>query len=200
MQRAIHAKRQLLAATALASAFVVAACGGGSSSPSVANTSTPPAHVTSGSGATSAASSGAPSQAQLRKDDLAFAKCMRANGVPNFPDPAPGGGLEMPSGTSPAVAQAAQGKCGRLMPGPGSGPPPSAQMLAKVLRISKCIRRNGVPEWPDPRSSVPHPLPAGISVVTDYMGVILLFPSTLDLQSSVVQHAASVCGFALQNH
>ena len=200
MQHAIHAKRQLLAATVLASALVVAGCGGGSSSPPVASTPTPPAHVRSGSGATSAASSGPPSQARLMKDGLAFARCMRANGVPNFPDPAPGGGFEVPNGTSPAALRTAREKCARLMPaGPGSGPPPSAQMLAKVLRISSCIRRHGVREWPDPRSSVPHPLPAGIDVVTDYMGVILLFPGVLDLQSSVVQHAASVCGFALHN-
>jgi hypothetical protein len=200
--------RGLLAVTAVAGTVGIAGCGGGSASPPVAHAPTAPSHGNSAGGATSSSTTanGAPaappsSQAGLMREQLAFAKCMRAHGVPNFPDPLPGGGFQPPHGVPLPVMQAAQAKCQRLLPaGPGSGPPPSPQTLEKVLKISQCMHRHGVAAWPEPRASVPHPLPAGVNVVTDYMGVILLFPSTLDLSSPAVEHAASLCGFALHNH
>src|SRR5262245_59487449 len=32
---------------------------------------------------------------------LAYARCMRENGMPDFPDPEPGGGLALPEGVDP---------------------------------------------------------------------------------------------------
>ena len=65
--------------------------------------------------------------AQLRKNALKMAQCMRANGVPNFPDPTvtkgPFGGNAIRLGgqgidpQSPAF-QSAQQKCGSLIGGP----------------------------------------------------------------------------------
>jgi hypothetical protein len=55
-----------------------------------------------------------------------LAKCMRANGVPKFPDPVPGGGLQIDGaklGMDPnsPVFKAAQRKCARYAPAPAGG-------------------------------------------------------------------------------
>ncbi|MGH2870835.1 MAG: hypothetical protein ACRDL5_00015, partial [Solirubrobacteraceae bacterium] len=132
---------------------------------------------------------------------LEFSRCMRANGVPNFPDPQPGAGFLFRSGevnlASPAV-KAAQAKCRRLLPnggppGPGATTHPSAQTLAKLVRIASCMRQHRVPQFPDPRTSVPTKL-TGIDQITDFDGAILLFPETLDLQAPAYREALTACG------
>ncbi len=91
-----------------------------------------------------------------------------------------------------------------LPPGPGSGAPPSAQALAKMLTVSQCMRSHGVPNFPDPRTSVPsnlHPPAAGASrfVISDIEGVILVMGS-IDTQSPAFTRAAAACAFPLHNH
>lgn len=128
---------------------------------------------------------------------------MRANGVSNFPDPSPGGGfLFTVNGldrSSPAF-KGAQAKCQKLLPvggpaRPGAQTHPSAQTLSKLLKIAQCMRHHGVPEFPDPRTSVPsNPFPGGAGVITEYDGAILLFPSTLDRHSPAYMQAVAACG------
>ncbi|HWE58371.1 MAG TPA: hypothetical protein VG228_01650 [Solirubrobacteraceae bacterium] len=124
---------------------------------------------------------------------------MRASGVPTFPDPQPGGGVTLPAGTNPAAPafKAAQAKCEKLI---GVGPPalgskthPSAQTLAKLVRIARCVRQHGVPQFPDPRTSVPSN-PIGIQEISDFDGAILLFPSTINLQAPAYRRALTACG------
>jgi hypothetical protein len=139
----------------------------------------------------------------VRESGLEFAECMRANGVPDFPDPSPGGGLLFNTAginpTAPAV-RAARAKCQKLLPMggpplPGSVTHPSAQTLAKLLRIAVCMHKHGVPQFPEPRTSVPlNPFRGGTGVITDYDGAILLFPSTLNIGSPAYAHAAAPCG------
>ncbi len=195
-----------LGVVALASvAVLLAGCGGGSSSnEGVAQLgSSTGSSTATGDGATSPGS-GSPEAALL-----AFAKCMRSNGMSNFPDPSGSGGFRFRRGaginpSSPAF-KAAQAKCKKFQPGggPGSGPPPSAQVLAHWLNVAQCMRRHGVPEFPDPRTSVPsnlHP-PAGAArfVVSDIEGVILVMGS-IDTQSPAFTRAAAACAFPLHNH
>ena len=132
---------------------------------------------------------------------LAFSECMRSNGVPNFPDPKPGGGFEFPAGGgksgSPAF-RSAQAKCQKLLPGggppvPGTTTHPSAQTLAKLVRIAACMRAHGISQFPDPRTSVPSD-PAGYQEITDFDGAILLFPSTINLQSPAYRQDLAACG------
>jgi len=191
----------------------VAGCGGSSPNPAattVAGASTQ-ASRTAGTGPlTTAGSSAATSQGATTSaptapasgdPGLAFAECMRANGVPNFPDPSPGRGLifrEDPGvDLSSPAARAAQAKCRKLLPGgppgPGSTTHPSAQTLAKLLRIAVCMREHGISQFPDPRTSVPSN-PAGYIEITDFDGAILLFPSTINLQSPAYRHDLAACG------
>ena len=83
---------------------------------------------------------------------LAYAQCMRDNGVPEFPDPGPDGGLRIGSEVDPnsAAFQNAQQACQDLAPqgaGGGGGAPLDS---AKVAEWAQCIRDNGVPSFPDP--------------------------------------------------
>jgi hypothetical protein len=128
---------------------------------------------------------------------------MRANGVPGFPDPSADGAFLFPATavnrSSPAFREA-QAKCRKLVPeggppGPGTTTHPTAQTLAKLLGIARCMRQHGVPQFPDPRTSVPiNPFGSGAGVITDYDGAILLFPSTLNVQSPAYSRAAAACG------
>jgi hypothetical protein len=97
-----------------------------------------------------------------------MAQCMRANGVPSFPDSPPnggGGGLEIspgPNGTlkvngvtvPQATFQSASHKCQKYLP---QGPPVSQAQLAKIrqgaLKMAQCMRTHGVPNFPDPQVS-----------------------------------------------
>jgi hypothetical protein len=193
---------RLLTATALLSVTLALAGCGGSSSPDIA-------HLASRNG-TSSASSGSDGASQESTSSpeqaaLAYAQCMRSNGVPSFPDPKAGGGFLFhgsPGLISSPAFKAAQAKCHKLLPeGPGSGPPPSAQKLAQFLKVSQCMRKNGIYDFPDPRTSVPpNPFGSGAGVISDIEGVILVFPSTIDQQSPQFTRAAVACAFPLHNH
>jgi hypothetical protein len=207
MPASVHAKgarppwAPLLAVAALMSGVLVAGCGGsspGRTAATVGGVRTTGSSAAAGDGATSSRST-AP---VAGSPGLAFSKCMRSNGVPKFPDPNPGGGLLFQAGagvnpSSPAF-RAARPKCQKLLPGggppgPGSTTHPSAQTLAKLLRIARCVREHGVPQFPDPKTVVPSNLSA-IKEVTDFDGVILLFPSTINLQAPAYKQALTACG------
>ena len=82
-----------------------------------------------------------------------FASCMRRNGVPNFPDPNAQGQISA-SGIDPGSAsfQNAQQACRKQLP-KGGQPSPAQQEQARkqALAFSACMRRNGVPNFPDPQ-------------------------------------------------
>lgn len=84
----------------------------------------------------------------------------------------------MPAGANPAAPlfKAAQAKCHELLPGggqPGSEAP-SAQTLARWLKISQCMRKHGISGFPDPTTSMPSKPPTGVGEIADREGAILL--------------------------
>jgi hypothetical protein len=176
--------------------------GGPSTSQGVAGTGS----TSSTSAVAGAAVTTLPSAASPQEQALEFAECMRSHGIADFPDPSSGGGFTF--NADPGIVhgphfQAAQNACQKYMPpGPGSGPPPSAQAMAQMLKVSQCMRRHGISNFPDPRTSVPpHALPSqGVGVISDIDGVILVFPSTIDEQSPEFTAAAAACKFPLHNH
>ncbi len=202
MNRLTSPRVRLLAMAALASGILMAGCGGGSSNPPAAAT---------GGARTAPSGVGGGGSAQIQQGALAFAKCMRANGVPKFPDPSPGGGFAFHPGagfdpSSPAVG-AAQAKCQKLMPGggppgPGTQTHPSAATMARFRGIARCMRSHGVPQFPDPRTSVPSNASpgSGIAEISDIEEVIFLFPETIDQSSPAFTQAAAACKFPLHNH
>lgn len=103
-------------------------------------------------------SSGRPTSTTSGSGDYAqgvrYSDCMRAHGVPNFPDPSPGGGFELRASginqQAPAFVSAATA-CAKLQPGGSSPPPPiSAAQQAGMVANARCIRKHGVPNFPDP--------------------------------------------------
>ena len=169
-------------------ALLVAGCGSGSSAPPVANV-------------------GATTTTSIRQSGLRYSECMRSHGVPNFPDPSSGGGFEFsPSSgvnpSSPAV-RAAQSKCRNDLPtggiAPGVQTHPTAQWLAHMTSIARCMRRHGVTDFPDPRTSIPSPLPAN-GMVSNIQGAVLVFIDSAELQTPAFIRAAAACGYPLHNH
>jgi hypothetical protein len=139
------------------------------------------------------------SKASVGRALIAYARCMRASAVPNFPDPSAGGGFHVGAGTNPSspVFKAAQANCQKLMPGgdgpPGSGSPPSAQTMAHWLNVSRCMRRHGVSAFPDPTTSGPArsgSSPTGVAI--DHEGAIFALSAAI-MQSPAFEQAAATC-------
>jgi hypothetical protein len=91
-----------------------------------------------------------------------FSRCMRANGVPNFPDPSPNGG-QMPRSINPAspAYERAQNACHKYLP-PSKPPPPTpASVRRELLAWARCMRANGVQSVPDPDANGNIQFPVG---------------------------------------
>ena len=143
----MHRTATVSAAT-FAAAVALAACGGSSTSTTTNSLSTKvPSH--------SAA--------------LKFAQCMRTHGVPHFPDPQSGGGFGFQRAGGPGgggtvsidghqlnvnsqTFQQATQACRKYAP---QGPPITGAQLAKIkqgaIKMARCMRAHGVPNFPDPK-------------------------------------------------
>jgi hypothetical protein len=96
-------------------------------------------------------------------NSLKFSQCMRAHGVPNFPDPnsqgeldiGPNSGIDPGSSTFRAAAQACQKFAGGGH-GPHLSPAQQATLRRQALAYSVCMRKHGVPDFPDPNFSGGH--------------------------------------------
>jgi len=83
---------------------------------------------------------------------LAYAQCIRDNGVPEFPDPDASGefsGLSHEQQGNPAF-QAAQQACRTLAPGGEHENFGDPAFVKQALAFAQCMRANGVPDFPDP--------------------------------------------------
>ena len=143
----MNRKRSPLAALALTSMVVsIGACG--SSAPA----------------GTSTGSSGGNDTAANAQKAVKFAECMRGNGVSEFPDPHPdasgnftidgivnGSSLDP---NTPAFKQAISA-CKKLEPAGFTGSKRSPQQTQAALEFAKCIRANGVKDFPDPANGQP---------------------------------------------
>jgi hypothetical protein len=132
---------------------------------------------------------------QPRDPLLQLAQCMRAHGLPHFPDPTPGGGLVIPNGIevkAPAF-QAAQRACSKLMPGVGPPSRPSAGARREMLRLARCIRAHGLPGFADPTTAPPALPPAGALA----FGSGGMFLVVRDPHAPAFRRAAAACGFPL---
>jgi hypothetical protein len=123
--------------------LLLAGCAGNNKSPGVA---------TANGGATPTASAEA---SESPGDGLKFAQCMRDNGLTWFKDPDPnekGFSINIPRGTDKAKVDKAMEACRKYMPNGGEPPKPDPATTAKLREFAKCMRANGVPEFPDPKA------------------------------------------------
>lgn len=137
-------------------ALLAAACGSASPAAAAPGSS---AHMNS---AHTAASSSA-------RSAVDYSHCMRAHGVPKYPDPASNG--QLPKGTAQTFGvsssryQAAERACRHLLPNSDTtftaaliqcletGSCPAAvvhKALTEGRKFAQCMRHHGVPNWPDP--------------------------------------------------
>jgi hypothetical protein len=146
-------------------ALLVAACSGSPSS--------------TGSGGSPNAGGSANSQA------LAYSRCVRSHGVPDFPDPDSNGQIPKEAvvpalrGVSESRAKAATNACANLNPAGQGGPTLTAQEQQDYLKAAACMRSHGVTNFPDPT------FPGG--------RVNLSIPSSIDTKSRQFTQAAQTC-------
>jgi hypothetical protein len=157
------------------------ACGGGSKAP----------RVPSGGGTTTtigpSASSGSDSSGEVsQSEELQFARCMRSNGVPDFPDPSASGGTlnaitAAGINTRSAIYRAALQACRTYSPAGHLSPAQTASDNAKGLQFSECMRSHGVFNFPDPITG-----PTGGQAIN-------LGPEHIDPTSPTFQAANEAC-------
>jgi hypothetical protein len=117
---------------------------------------------------------------------LAYTHCMRAHGVPSFPEPDSSGGIPKSQVISareanPSRFDAADNACSHLVPN-GLGPPPpqiTAADQADYLKAAACMRHHGFPNFPDP--TFPN------------NGVRFNVPSTINQNSPLAVRAVTTC-------
>jgi hypothetical protein len=94
------------------------------------------------------------SASSARNALVQLAQCARAHGAPNFPDP-----VQQPDGSWDFPPVAGNGKlpnaCSSLkaqLPRDSGGRPSpvSSAAMAKLRQFAACLRRSGIPDWPDP--------------------------------------------------
>jgi hypothetical protein len=111
---------------------------------------------------TGTGSSGGNKNGTNHEKAVKFAKCMRDNGVREFPDPPPSGELTIDAiangsslDTSTAAFKQAISACKDLEPSGFTGHKRSAQQQENALEFAQCIRDNGVKDFPDPTPGAP---------------------------------------------
>jgi hypothetical protein len=87
-----------------------------------------------------------------------FVDCVRAHGVPDFPDGSidSHGVVSFPDSAPRVpgnVATACQVYFNRLPPQPSASPPVPQPVFQELLSFARCMRAHGVPDWPDPAPS-----------------------------------------------
>ncbi|WP_182875014.1 hypothetical protein [Microbispora sp. H10670] len=98
-----------------------------------------------------------------------FAQCGREHGQPDFPDPViRDGKLDFPARDGDALKRALEAvqkvpECGKILEElPASmkddKPAVDAADMSQLLLFAQCVRRNGIPEWPDPKSDGTFPV------------------------------------------
>jgi len=147
-----------------------------------------------GCGATGQPSGTATNAASADASAFAMARCMRSHGVTNFPDPTkasggagfsisaiPGSSTLTVDGTTfegPAFESAV--KACKLFGGGTAPPPITASQKRKAVAFAECIRKHGVPGFPDPT------FPAG-------GGIAQSSGPKINRNSPAFQRAVAVC-------
>lgn len=90
-----------------------------------------------------------------RDKGVKFAECIRAHGVADFPDPDAKGEFEYGVSVSLAVWQKATTACKELQPPGALSSKRNRKQQSASLRFARCIRDNGVKDFPDPVDGEP---------------------------------------------
>jgi hypothetical protein len=125
-------------------AIIVAGCG--SSAPSQSDTAGNSGTITA---------SGTDTKATAQAKAVKFSECIRAHGVPHFPDPDAKGDYVFGIDVSPAVWTKAVNACKALEPPGALSGKRSPKQQSDALRFAECVREHGVKDFPDPVNGDP---------------------------------------------
>jgi hypothetical protein len=156
-----HLRRRLALSAPLVLAslsLLVAACGAGASRSSVASIGKTTGTTVADVGANVTTPPNPAVAAKQYEKALKFTQCMRAHGIADFPDPGAGGGIQISGGgpnsdlnPSSVTFMAAQNACQKYSPVQQPSAGQQAQLQARALALSACMRKHGVPNFPDPQ-------------------------------------------------
>jgi hypothetical protein len=148
--------------------------------------------------ALAACGSSSPTSTSARANPmLKAARCMRAHGVPRYPDPGHRGGMTVvftPGSSTPTIdgisfsgpAFLAAEKICKPFGEPRSGSPAvSAEQKRTLLGFASCMRHHGLSQWADPS------FPPG--------GGIMGGGGPYDRNSPALKHATEICNGAMRS-
>jgi hypothetical protein len=101
-----------------------------------------------------------------QQQGIEYAQCMRDNGVPDFPDPNADGRFSLTHGgdgvdqDDPTFRAAAE-TCRELAPGGEHQNVGDPTYVEQMRSFSRCMRENGLPDFPDPDANGQLQLPHG---------------------------------------
>jgi hypothetical protein len=104
---------------------------------------------------TSATATASPRKASAREKAVRFAECIRAHGVPDFPDPNGKNEFEYGVSVTPAVWKRATAACKDLQPPGTLSSKRTHKEQSGALEFAQCMRDNGVKDFPDPANGDP---------------------------------------------
>jgi hypothetical protein len=116
---------------------------------------------------------------------VAYSRCVRSHGVPDFPDPDSSGQIPKEAvvralgRVSDSRARAATNACANLNPAGQGNPTLTAQEQQDYLKAAACMRSHGITNFPDPT------FPGG--------RVNLSIPSSIDTKSRQFTQTAQTC-------
>jgi hypothetical protein len=144
-RRPTRTAASIIAAVGLA--LLAAACGG-----------SPGSHMAQLGSTTTKSSTSSSSGAAQQHEMLAFSRCMRSHGVPNFPDPNSSGMLPKSQVAQLTASNpqfpAAHRACEHLLPNGGQPTQAQVQQAWNDMRnFARCMRSHGVANWPDPAAT-----------------------------------------------
>jgi hypothetical protein len=154
-----------LTAVLVALGVLVTGCGGSSPTGGVASLGSHASSTSTTSSTAAGSTGGSGSSASPESQAVAYSACVRAHGVPDFPDPkisTHGNGVSVAIRVTPAITgnpqfKSAQQACNKLLPGGGPGEGPNRQITpqeqSQYLKAAACIRTHGIPSFPDPTFS-----------------------------------------------
>lgn len=121
---------------------------------------------------------------QRYQQALSYSKCMRQNGVPNWPDPDQSGAYPNDNGSLTSIRKSAgftkaSGACKSLEVSGGIPPAQAQKDFENLLKYSKCMRDHGISNFPDP--------------VKDKSGVGIKIPKGFDESSAQYKSAQKAC-------
>jgi hypothetical protein len=153
-QRNRHTRKEAMSRKPgpLAALAVVALIGAGAGCSNASNNDA----ASSSSSSDAASNNDAASTTANNADQgVKFAECMRANGVPDFPDPNAQGEFEYGVSVSPAVWKRTVDSCKDLQPPGTLSADRTPEQQSASLEFAQCVRDNGVPDFPDPVDGAP---------------------------------------------